>query len=112
MYPGASLETIDDALTRRPERNMKTPIAVALIVMGGLLVMTPPVSDYLYQRNVVALLSHPGIQSVNLDGKMDDLYRIGCWLTGSVMIGIAIFASLFSSSESAEHKSVAATQAA
>ncbi|HEY1663901.1 MAG TPA: hypothetical protein VGI03_15900 [Verrucomicrobiae bacterium] len=91
---------------------MKTPIAVTLIIVGGLLVMTPALSDYFYQRNVVALMSHPGITSVNLDGKMGDLYRIGCWLTGSVMVGIAVLCSLFVRHESAEHKSLVATQAA
>ena len=34
---------------------MKTPIAIALIIMGSLLVMTPPLSDYLCQRNLGAL---------------------------------------------------------
>lgn len=73
---------------------MKTPIAVTLIIMGALLVMLPAFSDYLYQRNIVALMSNPGITSVNLDGKMGDLYRIGCWFTGSLMAGIAILCSL------------------
>ena len=87
---------------------MKTPVAVTLIVIGGLLVMTPAFSDYLYQQSVVALMSHPGVQSVNLDGKMGDLYRIGCWLTGSGMVGIAVLCSLFPGSETAKHKSWAA----
>lgn len=93
---------------------MKTPIAVAPIIMGGLLVMTPPLADYLHQRNVVALISDFAGQSgsVTLDGKMTDLYRFGCWLIGSLMIGVAVVCSLFVRQESAEHKSVAATQPA
>jgi hypothetical protein len=62
--------------------------------MGALLVMTPAMADYFYQRDLVALMSRPGITSVNLDCKMGDLYRIGCWLTGSAMIGAAILCSL------------------
>lgn len=69
--------------------------------------MTPALSDYLYQRNLVALLSHPDVQSVNLAGKMGDLYRIGCWLTGSVMVGIAVLCSLFAGRETATHESLA-----
>jgi hypothetical protein len=91
---------------------MKTPVAVTLIIMGGLLVMTPALSDYLYQRNVVALLSHPGVQSVNLDGKMGDLYRIGCWLTGSVMVGVAVLSTVFATRPISEGDGLTTTQAA
>lgn len=69
---------------------MKTPIAVALIVMGGILVMTPAISDFTFQRNVVSLMSQPGINRVTLEGKMGDAYRFACWLTGSLMIGAAV----------------------
>jgi uncharacterized membrane protein YjgN (DUF898 family) len=86
---------------------MKTPVAVTLIIIGGLLVMTPALSDYLHQRNLVALMSRPGITSVNLDGKMGDLYRIGCWLTGSVMVGVAVLCSLFAGRETAKHETLA-----
>jgi hypothetical protein len=74
---------------------MKTPIAVALIIMGGLLLMTPAFSDYFYQQNLVALMSRPGVQSVNLAGTMPDLERIGCYLTGSLMVGAAVLGTLF-----------------
>lgn len=74
---------------------MKTPVAVTLIIVGGLLVMMPALSDYLYQRNAVALLSEPGVQSVEIDGKMGDFYRLGSWLIGSAMIGVAVFCSFF-----------------
>jgi hypothetical protein len=86
---------------------MKTPVAVTLIIMGALLVMTPALSDWLYQRNLVALLSRPGITSVNLDGKMGDLYHIACWLTGSAMIGVAVVCSLFAGRETAKHEILA-----
>jgi hypothetical protein len=88
---------------------MKTPVAVTLIIMGSLLVMTPAVSDYLFQRNLVDLLSGLAGRngSVNLDGKMGDLYRIGCWLTGSAMIGVAVFCTLFAKRTSPEHDCLA-----
>lgn len=90
---------------------MKTPIAVALIIVGAVLVGTPPLSDYLYQRNVVALITDFAGKggSVTLDGKMGDLYRIGCWLTGSVMIGVAILCSLIAPRALAERRSVRTT---
>jgi hypothetical protein len=74
---------------------MKTPIAVTLIIMGALLVMTPALADFLYQRHVVALLVQSGFERVTLAGKMSDLYRFGCWLTGSGMVGFAVLCSLF-----------------
>ena len=92
---------------------MKTPIAVTLIIMGALLVGIPALSDYLYQRNLVALLAaRPDMSLVNLDGKMGDLYRIGCWLTGSIMVGVTVLCSLFVRRPASEHERLATTQAA
>ena len=90
---------------------MKTPIAVTLIIMGALLVMTPALADYLYQRNVVALLARSGVNSVTLAGQMGDLYRLGCWLTGSGMVAVAVLCSLFVRRQTQEHATLA-TQAA
>jgi hypothetical protein len=73
---------------------MKTTIAVTLIIMGSLLLLTPALSDCLYQRNLVDLASRPGVQSVNLDGKMGDDSRLGYWLAGGAMVGIAVAVSL------------------
>jgi hypothetical protein len=87
---------------------MKTPIAVTFVIMGALVVMTPALSDFFFQRNLVALLSRPGITNVNLDGKMGDLYRIGCWSTGTAMIGIVILISLFSRNYTSQHPPVVA----
>jgi len=85
----------------------ETPVAVTLIIMGALLIMTPAISDYLFQRNVVALMTHTGFTSVNLDGKMRDLSRFGCWLTGTLMIVIAVRRSLHSASEPAKQPALA-----
>ena len=89
---------------------MKTPIAVTLIIMGALLVMTPALADFLYQLNVVALMTKSGVTSVTLAGQMSELYRFGCWLTGSGMVGVAVLCSLFSRRQTHEHASLA-TQA-
>ncbi len=74
---------------------MKTPIAITLIIMGALLVMTPVISDYLYERNVVELFNRAGATSASLAGFMSEQYRLGCWLTGSAMVGTAIVSALF-----------------
>jgi len=73
---------------------MKSSVAITLIVVGALLVMLPPVSDYLYTAKVAEALSRPGVTSVDLDGKMGDLYRIGCILLGAFMIVPAIMGSI------------------
>src|SRR4051812_39981166 len=91
---------------------MKTPVAVTLIITGALLVMTPAIADYCYQQHLVTLMSHPGVTSVNLDGKLGDVYRFGCWLTGSVMIGVAVLCSVFVWKPAARLYDQAATQPA
>jgi len=90
---------------------MKTPIAVTLIIMGALLVMTPALADFFYQRNVIALMGRSGVTSVTLGGQMSELYRFGCWVTGSVMVGVAVISALFSRRQTHEHAGLA-TQAA
>lgn len=90
---------------------MKTPIAVTLIIMGTLLVMTPAAADFLYQRNVIALLPQSG-GTVTLAGQMSDLCRFGCWLTGSGMVGIAVLCSLLLREKTDEHRDLATQSAA
>ncbi len=77
---------------------MKTPVAVTLIIMGALLIMVPAQADYMYQRNVIELLSLTNVTSVNFISQMSDAYRFGCWLTGTGMIAIAILRSLVKTS--------------
>ena len=86
---------------------MKTPIAVTLIIMGALLIMTPPLADFLYQRNVLVLLARSGVTSATLAGQMSELYRFGCWLTGSGMIAVAVLCSLAGRRQPHEHISLA-----
>jgi ABC-type spermidine/putrescine transport system permease subunit I len=78
---------------------MKTPIAVTLIIMGALLVLTPALADFFYQRNVVELLAKSGVTGVTLAGQMSQVYRFGCWLTGSGMITVAVALSCFRRSQ-------------
>jgi hypothetical protein len=75
---------------------MKTPVAVTLILVGAVLVATPAISDYLYQRSVVELMTKSGATNVGLAGLMTEIYRFGCWLTGSGMILVAVLGSLMS----------------
>ncbi len=72
---------------------MRSPVAVTLVITGALLIMAPPISDYLYQLNLVNLRGRPGVANVNLAGQITRLSRFACWLTGTIMIGIAILAS-------------------
>lgn len=78
---------------------MKVAVALTLIVMGTLLILTPPISDFLHQQNVVALMTKPGITNVLLLGEMKENYRFGCWLTGSGMIAVAVLGSLLKGRE-------------
>jgi len=73
---------------------MKTAIAITLIIVGALLIMTPVLADHLHESNVVALLSQNNVRQVTLEGQMSEMYRFGCWFTGSAMIAIAVLASL------------------
>ena len=86
---------------------MKTPIAVTLITMGALLVMAPAISDYFYQRNIVALMDRSGVTGVTLAGQMTGIYRFGCWLTGTGMIGIAVLFAGFGRMREARHERLA-----
>jgi len=76
------------------KKPVKPPVAVTLIIIGGLLIITPAISDYLYAQTITSAMVRTGATTFNLDGKMGDLYRFGCWFTGSIMVCIAIMASL------------------
>ena len=73
---------------------MKTPVAITLIIMGALLVMTPSFADMVYQHNVVTVMTKSGVTGVSLAGQMSELYRFGCWLTGSSMVLVAVLSAL------------------
>jgi hypothetical protein len=69
---------------------MKASIAITLIIVGALLILAPAALDYLHQRQVADLLVQNGADSATLLGVVSQLYSFGCWLTGSVMIGLAV----------------------
>ncbi len=74
---------------------MKTPLAVVLILMGTLLIMTPPIADYLYQRHLVELMTKlTDYSSISLGGDMSEPYHFGCWLAGVTMIVVAVVFSV------------------
>ena len=70
---------------------MKTPLAVALVVVGCLLIIAPIVADYLiksnHQSNVVRLMEKPETNRVSLQREeMSGTYSFGCWLVGALAI--------------------------
>ena len=72
---------------------MKTPIAVSLVVVGGLLIVAPIVSDYLQRAQVARALAQPGVQSISLEPNLSTDYRFGCWLVGTLAIASVIIRS-------------------
>lgn len=72
---------------------MKPTVAIALIVTGGVIVLVPPLSDYLFLVRVTELMKQPGVNGVSVDLKMGDLYRIGCWFLGAGMVLMAVLGS-------------------
>lgn len=79
---------------------MKPAVAVALIVMGTLLILAPIGADYLFQREVVDLLLKGQSASVTLTGKLSDIYRVVTWLTGSLMIAVGALGAVMDARES------------
>lgn len=68
-------------------KDLKNSVAVALVIMGGLLIVAPLVSDHLHRQQVVEALRQPGIDSITLQPELSPLYRLGCWLTGTACLG-------------------------
>jgi hypothetical protein len=74
---------------------MRTAVAITLIIAGVVMVAIPPLSDGWRALLMTRLMEH-GATSVNLEGRLEDLYRFGCWLLGAAMIGVGIFAAFAS----------------
>ena len=72
---------------------MKPPVSVALIIMGTLLILAPVGADYLFQRNLVSLLTKDQSISVTVMTQLSTWYRVVCWLTGSLMVLVGALAS-------------------
>jgi len=73
---------------------MKAPVAVALIIVGGILILAPAIADHLARAQVVAVMAARNVPDVSLHpDPMGSAYRFGCWLAGGVMIAVAVFTS-------------------
>jgi len=86
------LETIYTLFSFK-ETIMKSSVAIVLIIMGALVIITPPVSNYLHGREVAKLLAQEGPKSVSLEGGVSETYSFGCWAAGLLMIGLAVLGS-------------------
>jgi hypothetical protein len=73
---------------------MKPSVAISLIIMGSIVIITPPISDYLLNKELVELVSKEGVNRANLDNFLSGNYRLGCWLAGLIMIVFAVYGSL------------------
>ena len=73
---------------------MKSPVAITLIIVGGLLILGPAFTDYTARAQVASILAQQKFTSLNLDPPpMSSTYRFGCWLAGSAMIAAAVYSS-------------------
>ena len=77
---------------RKPE--MKPRVAVALIVMGTVLILAPIAADYLFQRNFVAALAKEQTVSATVTTRLSVWYSAFCWLAGSLMVFVSTIASV------------------
>ena len=74
---------------------MKPGIAIALIVCGTLLVMTPAAYDYMLTINATnVLLSRTDMKMFTGGQPMSEGYRYVCWAFGAVMVSIAVIQSV------------------
>jgi len=90
------LETITSAAKDRPQANinllfMKAPVAIALIIVSGFLILAPATADYLARAQVVSVMAGRNVPDVSLQPPpMSSAYRFGCWFAGGLMIAAAI----------------------
>jgi hypothetical protein len=72
---------------------MKPPVAVALIIMGTVLILAPIGADYLFQRNLVSFLTKEQSIGATVMSQLSAWYRVVCWLTGSLMVLVGALAA-------------------
>ena len=73
---------------------MKAPVAVTLIIVGGILILAPAIADNLARAQIVVVMAARNVPEVNLHpDTMSSAYRFGCWMAGGVMIAAAVFTS-------------------
>jgi len=75
---------------------MKTPVSVTLILMGTLLLLASAVIDFLFQHNVVTLLTH--VPTANptlvLTTRLSTWSQVAYWVVGSFMILFGILGAM------------------
>ncbi len=82
---------------------MKPNVTMVLIIGGIALICVPPLMDYLHELNAVRVLeSMERGSQVSLAGRLSTEYRFGCFVMGSLMIGIGVLGSLVCGNRSRE----------
>ena len=61
--------------------------------MGAVLILAPIGADYLFQRNLAALLTKEQSISAAVIPHLGVWYRVVCWLTGSLMVLVGTVAA-------------------
>lgn len=71
---------------------MRYKIWLTLIVCGTLIVLAPPLSDYLFNHQVSQMLiERKDFANFSFGiAPMSSPYRFGCWALGSLMIAVGI----------------------
>jgi cytochrome c oxidase assembly factor CtaG len=72
---------------------MKPAVAVALVIGAVSLIALPTLSDA-WRAALLTRILERGNTTVQLQGEMGDLSRVCCWITGLLMMIIAVFGSL------------------
>lgn len=75
---------------------MRYEVVTTLILCGTLLVLAPPISDYLARRQVVEVfVARTEFNNVTLNVEpLSSEYRLGCWILGAAMICIGVFGAM------------------
>ena len=61
--------------------------------MGTVLILAPIGADYLFQRNLVSLLTKEQSIGATVMSQLSAWYRVVCWLTGSLMVLVGALAA-------------------
>ena len=74
---------------------MKPSIAIALIICGTLLVLSPAVIDLLQQQQVMSTLqARPDFETVTAGKPMSQSFTVACMAIGTAMIAISTYLSV------------------
>jgi hypothetical protein len=65
-----------------------------MIIMGTVLILAPIGADYLFQRNLVALMLKEPSTNATIIPQLSTWYRVVCWLTGSLMVMVGALGAI------------------